>query len=956
MFFALVQTYAQNKRANNWNFGHGCFVSFATGAPVSDHGCPIYADEGCASISDSLGNLLFFTDGTTVWDRNSQVMPNGTDLMGNNTSTQSAIAIPRPGSNTQYYIITMDWGGSYNGLRYSLLDLTLNNGFGDITNEKNVQLPGYYFEKLTAVKNGNGKDYWIVALDFFTDSIKFFAVTAAGVNPTPVSSYVGVLAGANFTHNVGYMKFSPNARKLAFALWVKSAFDVVDFDPCTGKASNHISLYSPNFNQAYGVEFSPDSKLLYGSSIAGPSNIYQFDLSAGTPTQIVDSAVLIYRNFASYVIGDLQLGPDEKIYGATNLQSRLAAINFPAVRGTGCGFVEIAVTLEGVCGLGLPALIGGFFNPVTTASNATVPTCHDSVAFSLSNLSGVDSIQWNFADPGSGSANISTLSSPYHIFTGSGTYFTRAFIYGTCRIDTLIDTVVITAAPHVNLGTDTLYCGNFTRQLTTGVANTLWSTGATGPAITATTPGQYWAVATNNCGTGRDTINITTAPLPVVNLGADTAACSNNPILLNAATGGALYHWQDNSSQPTYTVTQTGNYSVTVSVGTCSSSDSIQVSLGSGILPVVNFGPDTVLCANQTLLLNATTPGATYRWQDNSVLPTYTVSQTGAYSVTVSVGPCSSSDSVLVTLSTANPPVVNLGPDTSICPNHSLLLNATTTGASYHWQDNSSQPTYTATQTGTYSVTVTVGVCNNHDSVHINLLSIQQPTVSTNADTICPSDSTLVCASGGYTSYHWNTGDTTRCIQVKNASNYYVTVSTNTGCSVESNHLGIVVYQSPAVSISRKEDTLSVYNAVHIQWYVNGHAINGATQSTYVARADGNYSVEITDDNGCSSFSIPFLYTGVADINNHENISIYPNPLSVGNFQLSVSNNLIGAQVEIIDNNGRLVYKTEIRNTHTEISTQIASGVYLLRITTGGNIAVRKLVKLYVCLQTKVNF
>ena len=225
--------------------------------------------------------------------------------------------------------------------------------------------------------------------------------------------------------------------------------------------------------------------------------------------------------------------------------------------------------------------------------------------------------------------------------------------------------------------------------------------------------------------------------------------------------------------------------------------------------------------------------------------------------------------------------------------------------------------------------------------------NLSSPTITATTTIICPTDSAQICAPPNYTSYTWNNNNGTgKCIQAKSARNYYVTVTDNSGCTAESNHISITAFQSPAVSISQSGDTLRVYNQTNVQWYLNDNPIPNATQNIYVAQAFGNYKVSVTDSNGCTSFSLPTRITGIEDISNYQNISIYPNPLSAGNFQLAVSNNLIGAQVEILDNNGKLVYKTEIKNEHTEIAAQLSGGVYLLRITTGACVVVRKLVKL----------
>ena len=159
------------KEGNIWYFGSGAGLDFNSGTAVSISGGQLNTLEGCASISDASGDLLFYTDGMTVYDRTHAVMMNGTDLLGNNSSTQSAIIVKKPESDTIYYVFTVDGlTGNNGGLSYSEIDLSLNGGLGAVTNLKNEVLFFYAAEKVTAIKHANGSDYWIIAPQHTTDT------------------------------------------------------------------------------------------------------------------------------------------------------------------------------------------------------------------------------------------------------------------------------------------------------------------------------------------------------------------------------------------------------------------------------------------------------------------------------------------------------------------------------------------------------------------------------------------------------------------------------------------------------------------------------------------------------------------------------------------------------------------------------------------------------------------
>ena len=127
---------------NNWYFGNHAGVTFNSGSPVAVTNGALETTEGCSTISDATGNLLFHTDGMEVFDRNHNLMPNGAGLLGHSSSTQSGVIVPQPNSSNIYYVFTVDelQSNSSAPLCYSIVDMTLNGGMGDVTTSKNIQL------------------------------------------------------------------------------------------------------------------------------------------------------------------------------------------------------------------------------------------------------------------------------------------------------------------------------------------------------------------------------------------------------------------------------------------------------------------------------------------------------------------------------------------------------------------------------------------------------------------------------------------------------------------------------------------------------------------------------------------------------------------------------------------------------------------------------------------------
>ncbi|WP_194767827.1 T9SS type B sorting domain-containing protein [Tamlana sp. I1] len=382
LYIVSFTAFAQNEAAN-WYFGHNSGIHFdsATNTVTALQDGKLNTIEGCTSISDESGNLLFYTNGISVWNKNHDVMPNGYGLYGDPSSTQSAIIIPKPNDQNIYYVFTVDDSRNNSGVKfgfnYSIVDLTLEGGLGDITT-KNINLLQDSSEKLTAVlKDCSTKSIWVLTFASYTghaetfDTFHAFEVSNSGVNSTSVKS--------TFPKQVidprGYLKLSPDGLKLACANSY-DGLDLYNFDVATGKVSNPISLIPINASVPYGLEFSPDSQLLYAQTSnvlyehdnpdlpeTHRSKLIQYNLAS---PNIPNSAVTIddrqlYR-------GALQLGPNGKIYRALSATYNqglpyLAAINDPNQIGLACDYTHQAINLApGNSSQGLPPFIASFFN------------------------------------------------------------------------------------------------------------------------------------------------------------------------------------------------------------------------------------------------------------------------------------------------------------------------------------------------------------------------------------------------------------------------------------------------------------------------------------------------------------------------------------------------------------------------------------------------------------------
>lgn len=379
LLFVLFQSSAQNE-GNIWYFGDSAGVDFNSGTPVAltngsiafaNHtdfmGFPINYNEGTSVISDYSGNLLFYSDGQTVWNQNHQIMLNGDSLFGNFSSTQSSVIIPQPNSKELYYIFTIDdvWESTSNyGFRYSVVDMCEDNGNGMvIPAQKNILLLDGAYEKLGAVRHSNGVDYWVVTHKLNTNKYYSYLLNQTGISDTVVS-----VTGAVSTYGQGQLKFSPNGQRMAVVHnqhWVTPIeFELFDFDNSTGIISNPIGITTSGKN-VYGIEFSPNSNILY-AVFTKPSpttilNIMQYDILISDSITINNSQTSVYQANLVSVRG-LQLAPNDKIYMVSiSNADYLLSINNPNILGVGCNVIDNDVYLAGRAGdKTLPTFVAGY--------------------------------------------------------------------------------------------------------------------------------------------------------------------------------------------------------------------------------------------------------------------------------------------------------------------------------------------------------------------------------------------------------------------------------------------------------------------------------------------------------------------------------------------------------------------------------------------------------------------
>jgi gliding motility-associated-like protein len=511
------------KEANNWYFGNKAGISFENGSPTVLTGSSMISQFGSATISDSTGNLLFYTNGESVFNRNHQQMPNGFGLLGTGES-QTCIIIKKPGSNSKYYIFTV--GSAYIqptvGLYYSIVDIEKQGGLGDVDNLfKNIPLlnSDLAVEKITAVKHADNNSVWVIVRNLTQPVNEYHAylITSNGVNSQPKKtnclSNVPILWSGS---NNGQMKFSPDSKYLVATInTTVGGTEIGQFNNLTGDIFNLFNFIQDNLIIPWGVEFSSDSHFIYFTNkYTGIANkIEQYNLSLlPDQGQFINSCINLGIGGNAF---DLQVGPDGKIYVAREFSNYLGVINNPSLLGVACDYDSLGVYLGGrKCYRGLPQFIQTYFLRFEYNGQCA----GDTFTFTPNFNPVPDSIYWNFGDPASGANNYSNELNPQHLYQTGGLYNVTAFVrYPDGRTETANREVTVAQLPLPYPGNDTLFCkgSSIILQAQSGYDSYLWSTNETGESIQIADSATYWVEATNAEGCiGRSIVHAGWYPVP----------------------------------------------------------------------------------------------------------------------------------------------------------------------------------------------------------------------------------------------------------------------------------------------------------------------------------------------------------------------------------------------------------------------------------------------------------
>ena len=708
--------------SNQWYFGEMAGIDFNENPPVAllDSN-QMNSPEAASTISDTNGDLLFYSNGVSVYNKEHDLMLNGAALGGDSTSAQGALIVQVPGEETIFYQFTTDpaWGDQTFDLRYSMIDIKEDTARGMVMFKNR---PLYYksTERLTASSTGN--TVWVVSHEFGNNTFRSYPIDSTGIGRPTFSTVGTILSPATEGHSKNSMKLSPDVTKLAMTISGPQNFvEIYDFVDSVGEVMNpiKIDIEEPAPAEIYSVEFGGTDRLYVTTRGGGTSKLIQYDLDTLDADTIRMSKFVLAQEAQDF--GTLQTGPDQRIFMAIDGSTDLGTINSPGADDANANFVLAGFNLGGrISRLGLPNFVQNSSSPPQPPAMAAPDVCFgDSTRFTGTGTSNIDEFFWTFGD-----GNTSTDQSPVHLYASPGTYNVSLTITNQCVVPGPIaffsEPVDVTITPPRPTTQSTVLCQSSIILEALPADDPLytyqWSTGDTTRQITISAVGNY-TVAVVDIATGciSEVVPVLVGPAIDFDLGPDQTVCQGATVNPLATSINLVHQWSINGSvvagnssdfQPVNTNTAgvfLYEVAVTDNLNGCVVTDSVTIT--------VNETPDIVI---------ATTDTGGCGQSDGSIDLTINSSGNFDYTVTATNG-------------TSIPAGTLAGPGTINIPNLA---------------------------SGSYSVTATNQVTNCPNTVSANLEDAADYDVTLAAIPACGSDGDLVVSvTGNFATYDWNLFD-----------------------------------------------------------------------------------------------------------------------------------------------------------------------------------------------------
>ncbi|MEZ4884116.1 MAG: matrixin family metalloprotease [Chitinophagales bacterium] len=438
--------------------------------------------------------------------------------------------------------------------------------------------------------------------------------------------------------------------------------------------------------------------------------------------------------------------------------------------------------------------------------------------------------------------------------TTAGTYSVEVEDTNGCSGNASI-TINTLPLPQVSIEGNSTFCEGQSTVLDAGEGYDfyLWNTGQTSQTIEVTQAEAYSVTVTNNNNCSNSTslvVNTIATPQPTIT--GNTDFCEGANTTLDAGAGFNEYLWTTGETSRMITVSTADNFGVTVtSTNGCTGMDSIQTNIFD--LPTVTIAGSLSYCEGSNTTLSVTQNFVKYLWNTGATSKSIVVQTAGTYSVEVTdQNGCVNTESVDIQQTTGLTPTIT--GDLDICEGAFTLLDAGAGYSSHAWSTGATSRIINVTESGTYSVTVTdASGCIGVDEVTVTIHTPVSPNITGNTN-FCLGESTTLDAGAGFDQYLWNTGETTRTIEVTTSGNYSVETKDANGCSASAAiAIQANIASSPIIEGATQFCVGSSTTLTTEEGYESYKWESGENTRTITVTTAGIYRVTVVDENGCEA-------------------------------------------------------------------------------------------------------
>jgi gliding motility-associated-like protein len=529
---------AQVQIQNNWYFGETAGINFTNGPIPIDDDNLMNSLEGCATIDDADGNLLFYTNGKTVWNKEHKIMPfydSIGSLIGDSTSAQGTLIMPFMDDITMFYIFTTSEvvGTKTNyPMRYAVVDMKKDSARGAVV-LNDLPLFNESIEKIaTSSFSFNG---WLIGHEFGNNSFRANLINNTGIGPTIYTPIGSILEEQEPNHATGYMKFGSGNQLFANGIPGLNDLEIFDFDNENGRFENVRKIETLETSNIYGLEFSGNGSKIY---TATSNKIIQYNLDSleadDALIYITDSKYDGYESAGTY--GALQRGPNGIIYVAVDQNSVIGTLSSPNSEGASANFNVSGFDLVGhLSRKGLPAWIQNSGSSLQGPTLSYLDACFGlPTQFAGSGTSILDEFFWVFYDSLSQTDTLYSVNgeSVSYEYNNTGLQYFTLNITNRCGYDSLLsDTLEIYSLPEPPEIPESASICNGSLELSAWGEdredfNYYWSTGETTRTIEVFEATTLFTAIISTQGCSSDTLEIFIGDgRPDIDLGPDIQYC-----------------------------------------------------------------------------------------------------------------------------------------------------------------------------------------------------------------------------------------------------------------------------------------------------------------------------------------------------------------------------------------------------------------------------------------------